>query len=434
MLRQLERTVIWHKKRKQTVFLSDTTLRDGEQMPGIRLNAKAKVAIAAALADAGIHSIDAGSPAASPEEIEAIRRIVKEVHGPVIMAHCRTLASDIDKAAEAFEGASLFKKGITVFVGISPVHRERKHRKSKADIVRMSVDAIQYAKRCFRIVTFGPEDAGRTEPDYLYEIYREAIDAGATAIGFADTVGILTPEKAADRIKGIQDNVPNLSHALLAVHFHNDLGLATANALACVAEGVDIVQGTINGMGERAGNTPLEEVVLALGLHRDQYRVGHGVDPRKLGRLSRLVADLTGFRPPPNKAVVGDGLFVAESGVHQDGLLKDPATYLPFLPSDVGGDFVRLVLGKHSGRRAVRYRMQEHGIELTDAQAQQVVGHLKTSARKSLYDSEDDLRGLLAEVFPDGFGSLSSPVRAASGPPTGPKESPLAGPPSPKPR
>ena len=232
--RQLERSIIWRNKRKGLVFLSDTTLRDGEQMAGVRLGPDEKVQIAKALAAAGIHSIDAGSPAASRQEIESIQRIVREVRGPVITAHCRTLASDIDKVAEALDAAHWMKKGITVFVGVSPVHREQKHRKTKPEIVRMAVEAIQYAKRYFRIVTFGPEDAGRTEPDFLCEIYREAIDAGATTIGFADTVGILTPEKAADRIKGIQDNVPNIADAMLAVHFHNDLGCGTANALACI--------------------------------------------------------------------------------------------------------------------------------------------------------------------------------------------------------
>jgi len=401
-LRQVERMAIWHHKRQQNVFLSDTTLRDGEQMPGIRLNPDEKVAVAKALAAAGIHSIDAGSPAASKEEVEAVRRIAREVRGPVIMAHCRTLPADIDRVAEALEEARPYKKGVTVFIGVSPIHRDRKHRKSKAEILRMSIDAIQYAKQHFRLVTFGPEDAGRTEPEYLHELYREAIDAGVTTVGFADTVGILTPEKASDRIKQIQDSVPNIGHALLAVHFHNDLGLATANALACVEAGVDIVQGTINGIGERAGNTPLEEVVMAIRLHQDQYGVQCGVDPAQLNELSRLVSQLTGFTPGANKPVVGNGLFVTESGVHQDGLLKDPASYLPFLPEEVGGGPVRLVLGKHSGRRAVCHLAEQIGTPLNDEQARRVVEHLKGSPACRIYQTDDDLRALLAEVFPGG--------------------------------
>lgn len=401
LLRQIERTVIWHHKRKQHVFLSDTTLRDGEQMPGIRLDPEQKVAVAKALADAGIHSIDAGSPAASEEEVEAIRRIVRQVRGPIITAHCRTLAADIDRVADALEAARPYHKSVTLFIGVSPIHRQKKHNKSKAEIVRMSVEAIQYAKRHFRLVTFGPEDASRAEPDYLHEIYREAIDAGATTIGFADTVGILTPGKAADRIKRIQDSVPNMAHALLAVHFHNDLGLGTANALASVEAGVDIVQGTINGVGERAGNTPLEEVVMALQLHRDQYRVECGVEPAKLKALSCLVSRLTGFVPALNKPVVGEGLFVTESGVHQDGLLKDPASYLPFLPADVGAGPIQLVLGKHSGRRAVRHLAERFEIALNDEHVQRVVRHLKGKPARKSYRTEEDFRTLLAEVFPE---------------------------------
>jgi 2-isopropylmalate synthase len=399
VVRQVERSMIWRHKRRGLLFLSDTTLRDGEQMSGVRLDPEAKVTIAKALAAAGIHSIDAGSPAASREEVEAIRRIVREVHGPVITAHCRTLPQDIDIVAEALQEASRPKRCITVYIGVSPVHRERKHRKSKAEIVRIAVDAIQYAKRFFSIVTFGPEDAGRTEPEYLYEIYREAIAAGATTIGFADTVGILTPEKAADRIKGIQDNVSNIDDALLAVHFHNDLGLGTANALACVAQGVNIVQGTINGIGERAGNTALEEVAMAVKLHKDQYQRECHVDTRQLYELSRLVARLTGVQPAVTKPIVGDNLFVTESGVHQDGLLKDPVSYLPFPPEETGAPPVRLVLGKHSGRRAVRYRLERHGVELNDEQVLEVLEHLKTGPKLRSYDSEAELDQLLDEVF-----------------------------------
>ena len=398
-IRQIEKMMIWRHKRQGLLFLSDTTLRDGEQMPGVRLSPTDKVAIAKALAAAGIHSIDAGFPAAAPEEVQAIRQISQAVRGPVINAHCRTLPGDIDAAVEALQDAPRYKRGVTLFIGISPLHREHKHRKSKAEIIKMTVDAIQYAKQHFRIVSFGPEDATRTEPEYLHEIYTEAIAAGATTIGFADTVGFLTPDKAADCIKGIQDNVPNLGDALLGVHFHNDLGLGTANALACVAQGVNIVQGTINGVGERAGNTALEEVIMALTLHQDQYRVKCHVDPSQIYELSKLVTRLTGFRPQANKAVVGENVFATESGVHQDGLMKKPETYLPFLPEVVGAPPVRLVLGKHSGRHAVKHRMEEVGVTLNDEQTQQVIVHLKRGANKPLYDSRQDLRDLLDEVF-----------------------------------
>jgi 2-isopropylmalate synthase len=401
VIRQVEKAVIWRHKMKGLLFLSDTTLRDGEQTPGVRLHPADKVSIAKALAEAGIHSIDAGFPAAAPEEVQAIRRIVQAVKGPVINAHCRTVKSDIDAAVEALEDAPRYKRCVTLFIGISPLHRQFKHRKTKAEIIRITTDAIQYARQFFRIVSFGPEDATRTEPVYLHEIYKEAIAAGATTIGFADTVGILTPDKAADCIKGIQDHVPNLSDALLGVHFHNDLGLGTANALACVAQGVNIVQGTINGVGERAGNTPLEEVVMALSLHPDQYKVSHHVDPHKLYELSRLVERLTGFKLQANKAVVGRNVFASESGVHQDGLMKNPETYLPFLPEQIGAPPVRLVLGKHSGRHAVQRQMARIDKTLTDDEVQQILTHLKRGeAIKSMYDSDADLRELYNEVFP----------------------------------
>ncbi|MBV9125910.1 MAG: pyruvate carboxyltransferase [Planctomycetes bacterium] len=391
---------IHYQKRKGVVHISDTTLRDGEQTLGVRFRPEAKVAIVRALARAGVHSIDAGFPAAAPEEIEAIRRITLEARGgPVITALCRTVHSDIDRAAEALQARWFNKKGVTLFLGVSPQHRQYKHGKSKAEIVQIAVDAITYARRFFTTVAFGPEDASRAEPDFLHEVYREAIAAGASSVGFTDTVGILTPEKAADRIKGIQDTVPNLGHALLGVHFHNDLGLATANALACVAQGVDVVQGTINGLGERAGNTALEEVVMALHLHRDQYGVDCGVNPHHLYELSRLVARLGSYSLPPNKPVVGDNLFLTEAGIHQDGLLKDVSTYVPFLPEEIGAGPVHLVLGKHSGRHAVRHCLEQLGRNLTEEQVQKVLDHLKDGAAKPAYASEADFDLLLREVF-----------------------------------
>ena len=414
VLRQVERAAIWRHKRKGLLFLSDTTLRDGEQMPGVRLNPDEKLQVAQALAHIGIHSIDAGFPASSREEVESIRRIAGAVRGPVINAHCRTLKSDIDAALEALGELSFLKRAVTLFVGISPIHREQKHRKTKAEIVRMTVDAIQYAKQHFRIVTFGPEDASRTEPEFLHEIYNEAILAGATTCGFADTVGYLTPRKAADCIKGIQDNVQSIDNALLAVHFHNDLGMATANALACVAEGVNIVQGTVNGLGERAGNTPLEEVIMTLALHPDEFPVKCDVNPAGVYELSRLVAQLTGVEPAVNKAVIGRNVFRTEAGVHQDGVLKNPSVYLPFLPEQIGAPPVQLVLGKHSGRRAVAHRAAEIGVTLDDDQVNRVIEYLKQAPLRRSYESAEDIRGLLDEVFGDSRSFSSPRERTAS--------------------
>jgi len=414
VLRQVELASIWLHKRKGLLFLSDTTLRDGEQMPGVRLNPAEKLQIAQGLARVGIHSIDAGFPAAAQEEIDSIQQIAQTVRGPVINAHCRTLQSDIDAAREALEGLSIFKRAVTLFVGISKLHREQKHKKTKAEIVQMTVEAIGYAKRYFQIVTFGPEDASRTEPEFLHEIYKEAIDAGATTCGFADTVGYLTPDKAADRIKAIQDNVPNIHQAMLAVHFHNDLGLGTANALACIKQGVNIVQGTINGLGERAGNTPLEEVIMAITVHPDEYPVKCHIRTKELYELSRLVARLTGVEPAPAKAVIGGNVFRTEAGVHQDGVLKDPSVYLPFLPEQVGAPPVQLVLGKHSGRRAVAHRAAEIGRTLSDTEVGQVLQYLKQHPRRSSYASAQEVCELLDEVFLSGGPNGSLPGELAT--------------------
>ena len=239
--RKVKRFVLRQHKKKPVVWISDTTLRDGAQMPGIRLNPEQKLTIAKALAAAGVHSIDCGFPAASPNDVEGIRLIAKNVKGSVLSALSRTVKSDIELAADALSGVSPLKRAITLFIGTSPLHREHKHHMTKSQIIDTAVEAIDHAQKFFEIISFGPEDASRTEPDFLYKIYEEAIGAGAMSIGFTDTVGILTPDKCAATVRRIQDNVKNMDDAMMAVHFHNDLGLATANSLACVKEGVNVV-------------------------------------------------------------------------------------------------------------------------------------------------------------------------------------------------
>jgi 2-isopropylmalate synthase len=375
--RKVKRMVLRYQKAKPLVRVSDTTLRDGLQTPGVHLEIHEKVRVAEALADAGIHSIDCGFPAAGPADVEAVRSIAACVDEPVLSVHARTKREDIDAAAEALSNVSPFKKAITLFIGVSPLHREFKHEMTKSQVIDAIVKAVEYAQPEFEIISFGPEDASRTEPDYLIEVYREAIAAGALSIGFTDTVGILTPDKAADAVKRIQDRLPNIDDAMLAVHFHNDLGLATANALACVKAGVNIVQGTINGIGERAGNTALEELVTVLTLHREEFGRAVTVDPSKLYALSRLVAQLTGFQPAPNKAVIGRNIFRTETGVHQSAILKKRETYMPFPPELVGAGPVELGLGPNSGRSAVRYHLEAAGLEPSDEHVQMVLNLLK---------------------------------------------------------
>jgi 2-isopropylmalate synthase len=380
--RKIKRLVLRQQKARPLVRISDTTLRDGAQQPDLTLSPEAKVQIALALAEAGVHSIDTGFAAASENDFVAMQRIAKAVKGPLLSGLSRCLPDDIDKTYAALSAVSPLKRAITLFMGTSPLHREHRHRMTKTQIIDTICKAIAHAeaRHKFEIISFGPEDASRTELDFLIEVYKKAIEAGAMSIGFADTVGLLTPTKAADIVKAIQDRVPNMDDAMLAVHFHNDLGLATANALACVKAGANIVQGTVNGIGERAGNTALEEVVLAIELHKDEFKKGHGVDTHRLSELSRLVSRLSGFPVPDNKAVVGRNLFRTEAGVHQDGMLKHCDTYMPFPPELIGAGPVELVLGPSSGRNAVRHHLRSAGLDPTEEHVEFVLDYLKNGS------------------------------------------------------
>ncbi len=391
---KVRHAIISHHKRSGKILISDTTLRDGEQMPGATLEPHEKLRIALALQDAGVHSLDAGFPASSEADVEAIRLMIGVVTRPVLTALCRTIRSDIDAADRALHGNPDHKRGVSLFCGTSPLHRMHKLNRSRSEVLQIITDAVSYAAQRFRIVAFSPEDASRTEVDYLCQCYREAIDAGATTIGFPDTVGLLTPEKARDFIKAIQDGVPNLDRALLAVHFHNDLGLAVANTLACIQEGVNVVQCTVNGIGERAGNASLEEVVMALALHQDQYCRKFSIDTTKLAPLCHLVAELTGVAISRMKPIGGANIFATEAGIHQDGLLKNPDTYLPYRPEVVGGGDIQLVLGRHSGRRAVAHRLSELNLPATEEEVAAIVNLIKQQPKGTVID--DAMLRLLA--------------------------------------
>jgi 2-isopropylmalate synthase len=393
---KVRHAIISHHKRSGRILFSDTTLRDGEQMPGATLEPHEKVRIALALQDAGVHSLDAGFPASSESDVEAIRMMIGVVTRPVLTALCRTVRSDVDVADRALDGNPHHKRGVSLFCGTSPLHRVHKLNRSRSEVLNIITDTVSYAAQRFRIVAFSPEDASRTEVDYLCQCYREAIDAGATTIGFPDTVGLLTPEKSRDFIKAIQDGVPNLDRALLAVHFHNDLGLAVANTLACIQEGVNVVQCTVNGIGERAGNATLEEVVMALALHVDQYRRRFSIDTTKLAPLCHLVAELTGVAISRMKPIGGANIFATEAGIHQDGLLKNPDTYLPYRPEMVGGGEVQLVLGRHSGRRAVAHRLTELNLSATDDEVTVIANRIKQQPKGTVID-DAKLRAIWSE-------------------------------------
>jgi 2-isopropylmalate synthase len=367
-------------------------------MPGAALEPEQKVRIARALVEAGISSIDAGFPASSPSEVEAIRRIVREVPKANVSALCRTLIADVDCAREALGEADVRRCSVSLFVATSPVHRTHKLRKSVSEIARMVRDTIEYARRFFPIVSFSAEDASRTEPEVLCEIYRGAIESGARVVGFPDTVGVLTPHSVREALLRIRDGVPNLDQAKLACHFHDDLGLATANTLAALEAGVSIAQCTVNGIGERAGNTSLEQVAMVLALHGEALGLATTVVTERLWALSRLVAEETGIPIPVNSPVVGDNVFATEAGVHQHGLLRHPDTYLPFRPERVGAGGVRLVLGKHSGRAAFKERLAELGYELADAELERLVELAKGAPKQAFSDTEALLSSLVAQT------------------------------------
>jgi len=374
---RIKREIIRHHHRSGRILFSDTTLRDGEQMPGATLEPHEKLKIAQGLEAFGVHSLDAGFPASSPADVEAIRMMVPVIQRPILTALCRTLADDIQQADEALSGRPQHKRGVSLFCGTSPLHREHKLQKSRSEILKLICDSIAFASERFDIVAFSPEDASRTESDFLMEVYRAAIDAGATTIGFPDTVGICTPEKSRDMIRRIQDQVPHLDRALLAVHFHNDLGLAVANTLAAIQEGVNVVQGTINGIGERAGNTALEQVALTMALHPDEFGTPDQLELKQLTPLCQMVSELSGIPIPVNQPVSGQNIFATEAGIHQDGLLKHPDTYLPYRPELTGAGEIHLVLGRHSGRRAVRHRLEELGFQFKESQVAQVLEEVK---------------------------------------------------------
>lgn len=382
----IKQAIVQHHRRSGAVLFSDTTLRDGEQMPGATLEPAEKLEIALALERAGVHSLDAGFPASSEQDVEAIRLMIGKVTKPVLTALCRTVRGDIDAADRALAGQPAHKRGVSLFIGTSPLHRQFKLQKSEAEILRIIEDTVGYAASKFEIVAFSPEDASRTEAPFLCECYRTAIAAGATTIGFPDTVGVLTPEKAGEYFRAIQDGVPNIDRVLTAVHFHNDLGLAVANTLACIQLGAHVVQCTVNGIGERAGNASLEEVAMALELHFDQYRRKAKIDARQLVPLCHLVQRLTGIRPAPNKPVCGPTIFATEAGIHQDGLLKNPDTYLPFRPERVGASGIQLVLGRHSGRRAVAHRLDELGLPADEAHVAAVLDRIKELPKGVMLD------------------------------------------------
>lgn len=377
------------------LYIFDTTLRDGEQSPGCSMHVEEKLRVAHALAALGVDVIEAGFPIASPGDFEAVRRIAQEVEGPVIAALARARREDIEQAAEAIAPARHSR--IHTFIATSPIHMQAKLRMHPDQVLAMAVDAVRIARRRCPEVEFSAEDAGRSDMDFLCRIVEATIDAGATVINIPDTVGYMTPSEFGERIAQLLERVPNADKAIFSVHCHNDLGLAVANSLAAIEAGARQVECTINGLGERAGNAALEEIVMILRTRRDRYAIETRVDTTKLVPTSRLVSQITGMPVQPNKAIVGANAFAHESGIHQDGVLKHQKTYEIMTPESVGWTRNRMVLGKHSGRAALKARYQELGVHLDREQLDAVFARFKVLADKKKEVFDEDLLSLLSE-------------------------------------
>ena len=389
------------------VRIFDTTLRDGEQSPGASLSSAEKLEIAKALARLGVDIIEAGFPAASPDDLEAVRRIAIEVGNPspdanppgvqppVICGLARASKKDIDAAWQAVRHAA--HPRIHTFLATSPVHMQYKLRMSPEDVVDRVIEMVAYARSLCPEIEFSPEDAGRSDPEFLYLVLEQAIKAGASTLNIPDTVGYTTPEEFGNLIEGIMAHTPGIENAVLSVHCHDDLGLATANSLAGLEAGARQVEVTINGIGERAGNTSLEEVVMALQTRRALYGLHTGVDTTQIVRTSRMVSNLTGIPVQPNKAVVGANAFAHEAGIHQDGMLKNHQTYEIMRPESVGLNRSSLVLGKHSGRHALKTHLVEMGYELSEQELERAFLRFKEIADKKKTVTDADLEALVED-------------------------------------
>jgi 2-isopropylmalate synthase len=379
--------------RKIRIF--DTTLRDGEQSPGATMTAEEKLQLARQLARLGVDIIEAGFAIASQGDFDAIRNIADQVEGPVICSLARAKEPDIKRAWEAIKDAP--RKRIHAFHSSSDIHLKHQYRISREEALKRSVEMVKLARSLSEDVEFSPMDATRTEPAYLAEMVEAIINAGASTVNIPDTVGYTTPEEFGKFIRDLRDGVKNIDQAVISVHCHNDLGLAVANSLAAVLNGAGQVECTINGIGERAGNCSMEEVVMSLRTRRDFYGADTDINTREITRTSRLVTKITGMEVQPNKAIVGANAFAHEAGIHQDGLLKEKSTYEIISPESVGLTHgAKLVLGKHSGRHAFRARLSELGYELTEDEMETAFKRFKDLADQKKEVFDEDIEAIIS--------------------------------------
>ena len=376
------------------VVIFDTTLRDGEQSAGIGLTTQEKLEIARQLERLGVDVIEAGFAASSPGDFEAVQTITREVRSPIIASLARCVPGDVDRAWEAIKDAD--RPRIHVFISSSDVQIMHQLRKNPEEVLDMAVSSVERAKGYCQDVEFSPMDATRTDMDYLYRLLDATINAGATTVNIPDTVGYAMPWEFAERISNIRRNVPNIDKAVLSVHCHNDLGLSVANSLAAVEVGARQVEGCINGLGERAGNASLEEVIMGIETRKDLFGISTNIDTVQIYRTSRLVSDITGFPVQSNKAIVGANAFRHASGIHQDGVLKERTTFEIMDPRSVGWPSSSLVLGKLSGRAGLRARLEELGYKLSQEELDAAFEAFKNLADRKRELTDADLEALMS--------------------------------------
>ena len=379
--------------RKIVIF--DTTLRDGEQSPGASMNLEEKIEVAKQLARLRVDAIEAGFPASSPGDFEAVKAVAQQVKGPVIAGLSRAVESDIDRTWEAVKYSD--KPRIHTFIATSDIHLQHKLKKSREQVLEIAVNAVKRAKSYCDDVEFSAEDASRSDIDYLCQMVEAVIEAGATTVNIPDTVGYAIPQEFGKLISTLRERVPNIGKCVLSVHCHNDLGLSVANSLAAVMAGADQVECTINGIGERAGNAALEEIVMAIDTRKDIFGVSTAINTKEIYRTSRLVSDITGLTVQVNKAIVGSNAFAHEAGIHQHGVLQERTTYEIMDAQCIGLSESKLVLGKHSGRHAFDARLSELGYELTPDELNKAFARFKEVADKKKEIFDEDLEAIIAD-------------------------------------
>jgi 2-isopropylmalate synthase len=377
------------------ISIFDTTLRDGEQSPGASMNVDEKVTLARQLARLGVDIIEAGFAISSPGDFEAIKRIGAEVEGPVICSLARAREGDIKRAWEALRDAP--KRRLHTFHSTSDIHLVHQYKIDRSEALKRSVEMVKLAKSLIEDVEFSAMDATRTDPGYLCDVLEAVIEAGAGTVNIPDTVGYTTPEEFGGLIRTVRERVKNIDRAVISVHCHNDLGLAVANSLAAVRNGAGQIECTVNGIGERAGNCSMEEIVMALKTRTDFYAAGTRIHTEEITRSSRLVTKITGIPVQPNKAIVGANAFAHESGIHQDGLLKERTTYEIMRPESIGLVKTHLVLGKHSGRHAFRDRLKDMGYDLADADLNKAFERFKRLADQKKEVFDEDLEAIVSD-------------------------------------